>query len=64
MVEYLEKISKVAGKKKTIRDKYDDPEIDRQLRALRTDHRNCFLRNLFLNLSLRPETTLGLAALS
>ena len=29
-------MSKVAGKKKTIRDKYDDPEIDRQLRALRT----------------------------
>ena len=40
MVEYLEeKMPKMAGKKKAIRDKYDDPEVDRQFRALRTYHR-------------------------
>ena len=27
---------------KMVRDKYDDPEIDRQLRALRTDYANCW----------------------
>ena len=40
MVEYLEeKMPKMAGKKKVIRDKYDDTEVDRQFRALRTYHR-------------------------
>lgn len=40
----------MAGKKRSIRDKYDDPEITRQLRALRT--RDQML--IFLNGSLEP----------
>ena len=45
-----EKTPKMAGKKRSIRDKYDDPEITRQLRALRT--RDQML--IFLNGSLEP----------
>ena len=50
MVLAGEKAPYMAGKKKSIRDKYDDPEITRQLRALRT--RDQML--IFLNGSLEP----------